>query len=127
MHSLLRFFKFPYNFFGDFRRTCNPHDNYMHFTGYVLQLGDPPALFMGEKFVDKSVPSHCNFNDDSILFSYKCVHPFSRLRCSTSVLVFSCWLMNHAQAETKMIDVTNTAYSLFFSQKIRYVKNYHFE
>ena len=23
---------FPYNFCGDFRRTCNPRDNYMHFT-----------------------------------------------------------------------------------------------
>ena len=30
IYSLLRFFKFPYNFCGDFRRTCNPRDNYMH-------------------------------------------------------------------------------------------------
>ena len=42
IYSLLRFFKFPYNFCGDFRRTCNFRDNYMHFTGYVLRHGDPP-------------------------------------------------------------------------------------
>ena len=49
-YFLLRFFKFPYNFCRNFRRTCNPCDNYMHFTGYNLRHGDPPALFMGEKF-----------------------------------------------------------------------------
>ena len=42
IYSLLKFSKFPYNFCGDFRRTCNPSDNYMHFTGYVLRHGDPP-------------------------------------------------------------------------------------
>ena len=41
IYTLLRFFKFPYNFCGDFRRTCNPCDNYMHFTGYVLRHWDP--------------------------------------------------------------------------------------
>ena len=44
IYTLLRFFKFPYNFCGDFRRTCNPRDNYMHFTGYVLGHGDPPQF-----------------------------------------------------------------------------------
>ena len=48
IYALLRFFKFPYNFCGDFRRTCNPRDNYMHFTGYVLQHGDPPHFLWGE-------------------------------------------------------------------------------
>ena len=42
LYSLLRFFKFPYNFCGNFRRTCNPRDDYMHFTGYVLRHWDPP-------------------------------------------------------------------------------------
>ena len=37
IYSLLRFFKFPYN--------C---DNYMHFTGYVLQHGDLPHFFWGK-------------------------------------------------------------------------------
>ena len=46
IYSLLRFFKFPYNFCGDFRHTCNPRDNYVHFTGYVLQLGDPPHFLV---------------------------------------------------------------------------------
>ena len=50
IYSLLFFFKFPYNFCGDFKGTCNPRDTYMHFTGNVLQHGDPPALFKGEKF-----------------------------------------------------------------------------
>ena len=48
IYSLLRFFKFPYNFCGDFRRTCNPRDNDMHFTGYVLRHGDPPYFLWGE-------------------------------------------------------------------------------
>ena len=48
IYSLLRFFKFPYNFCGDFRRTCNPRDNYMHFTGYVLRHGDPPHFLWGK-------------------------------------------------------------------------------
>ena len=48
IYSLLRFFKFPYNFCGDFRRTCNPHDNYMHFTGYVLRHGNPPHFLWGK-------------------------------------------------------------------------------
>ena len=48
IYSLLRFFKFPYNFCGDFRRTCNPCDNYMHFTGYVLRHGDPPHFLWGK-------------------------------------------------------------------------------
>ena len=52
LYTLLRFFKFPYNFCRDFRHTCNPRDNYMHFTGYVLRHRDPPyfLLFIGEKF-----------------------------------------------------------------------------
>ena len=48
IYTLLRFFKFPYNFCGDFRRTCNPRDNYMHFTGYVLRHGDPPHFLWGK-------------------------------------------------------------------------------
>ena len=48
IYSLLRFFKFPYNFCGDFRHTCNPRDNYMHFTGYVLRHGDPPTFYGGK-------------------------------------------------------------------------------
>ena len=30
-------------------RTCNPRDNYMHFTGYGLRHRDP-RTFYGEKF-----------------------------------------------------------------------------
>ena len=48
INTLLRFFEFPYNFWGDFRRTCNPRDNYMHFTGYVLRHGDPPHFSWGK-------------------------------------------------------------------------------
>ena len=48
IYSLLRFFKFPYNFCRDFRRTCNPRDNYMHFTWYVLRQGDPPHFLWGK-------------------------------------------------------------------------------
>ena len=48
IYSLLRFFKFPYNFCGDFWRTCNSRDNYMHFTGYVLRHGDPPDFLWGK-------------------------------------------------------------------------------
>ena len=48
IYSLLGFFKFPYNFCGDFRRTCNPCNNYMHFTGNVLQREDP-LHFLGGK------------------------------------------------------------------------------
>ena len=48
IYSLLRFFKFPYNFCGDFRRTCNPRDNYMHFTGYALRHGDPLHFLWGK-------------------------------------------------------------------------------
>ena len=28
--------------------TCNPRDNYMHFTGYVLRHGDPPHFLWGK-------------------------------------------------------------------------------
>ena len=49
IYTLLRFFKFPYNFCGDFRRTLNPRDNYMHFTGYVLRHRDIPRTFYGGK------------------------------------------------------------------------------
>ena len=45
IYTLLRFFKFPYNFCGDFRRTCNPRDNYMHSTGYVLRHGEKFAVY----------------------------------------------------------------------------------
>ena len=48
IYSLVRFFKFPYNFCGYFSRTCNPCDNYMHFTGYVLRQGDPPHFLWGK-------------------------------------------------------------------------------
>ena len=48
IYSLLRFFKFPYNFCGDFRCTRNPRDNYMHFTGYVLRHRDPPHFLWGK-------------------------------------------------------------------------------
>ena len=48
LYSLLRFFKFPYNFCGDFRRTCNPRDDYMYFTGYVLQHGVPRTFYGGK-------------------------------------------------------------------------------
>ena len=48
IYTLLRFFIFPYNFCGDFRRTCIPLDNYMHFTGYFLQHGDPPHSLWGK-------------------------------------------------------------------------------
>jgi len=48
IYSLLIFFKFPYNFCGDFRRTCNPRDNYMHFTGHVLRHRDPPHFLWGK-------------------------------------------------------------------------------
>jgi hypothetical protein len=41
-------FKFPYNFCGDFRRTCNPRDKYMYFTVYVLQHGDPRTFYGGK-------------------------------------------------------------------------------
>ena len=65
IYSLLRFFKFPYNFCGDFRRTCNPRDNYMHFTGYVLRHGDPPHFLWGKNlqcihdfFVTQFLSSH---------------------------------------------------------------------
>ena len=47
-HLRLRFFKFSYNFCGDFWRTCNSRDNYMHFTGYVLRHGDPPHFLWGK-------------------------------------------------------------------------------
>ena len=47
-YILLRFFKFPYNFCGNFRRTCNPRDNHMHFTGYVLRQWDPPHFLWGK-------------------------------------------------------------------------------
>ena len=61
IYTLLRFFKFPYNFCGDFRRTCNPRDNYMHFTGYVLRHGDPPHFLWGKNLqcsvVMRLVPS----------------------------------------------------------------------
>ena len=65
IYTLLRFFKFPFNFCRDFRRTCNPCDNYMHFTGYVLRHGDPPHFFMGEKF---AVYSLMNMRQLHILF-----------------------------------------------------------
>ena len=48
IYSLLRFFKFSPNFCGDLRRTCNPRDNYMHFTGYVLRHGDPLHFLWGK-------------------------------------------------------------------------------
>ena len=48
IYSLLLFFKFPYNLCRDFRRTCDPRDNYMHFTGYVLRHGDPPHFLWGK-------------------------------------------------------------------------------
>ena len=54
--TLLRFFKLPYNFCGDFRHTCNSRDYYMHFTGHVLRHRDPPALFMGEKICSVDIP-----------------------------------------------------------------------
>ena len=48
MYTLLRFFKFLSNFCVYFRHTCNPRDNYMHFTGYVLRHGDPPHFLWGK-------------------------------------------------------------------------------
>ena len=54
IYSLLRFFKFPYNFCGDFSRTCNPRDNYMHFTGYVLWHVDPPHILWGKNLQCRS-------------------------------------------------------------------------
>jgi hypothetical protein len=59
IYTLLRFFKFPYNFCGDFRRTCNPRDNYMHFTRYVLQHRDPPHILWG-KNLQCSVVKTCS-------------------------------------------------------------------
>ena len=57
IYTLLRFFKFPYNFCGDFRRTCNPRDNYMHFTGYVLRHGDPPHFLWGKNLQCGGLPA----------------------------------------------------------------------
>ena len=48
IYTLLRFFKLPNNFCGDFRRTCNPHNNYMHFTGYVSDMGIPCTFYGGK-------------------------------------------------------------------------------
>ena len=48
IYTLLRFFEFPYNFSGDFRRACNPSDNHMHFKGYVFRHGDPPHFLWGK-------------------------------------------------------------------------------
>ena len=33
-----------------FQATCNPCDNYMHFTGYPVRCGISPHFFGGEKF-----------------------------------------------------------------------------
>ena len=35
-------------------RTCNPRDNYMHFTGYILRHGDPPHFLWGENLQCRS-------------------------------------------------------------------------
>ena len=60
IYSLLRFFKFPYNFCRDFRHTCNPRDNYMHFTGYVLRHRDP-WTFYGGKICSVVLTMNCCF------------------------------------------------------------------
>ena len=57
IYTLLRFFKFPYIFCGDFRRTCNPRNNYMQFLGYVLQHGDPPHFLWGKNL--QCVKKYC--------------------------------------------------------------------
>jgi hypothetical protein len=61
IYSLLRFFKFPYNFCRDFRRTCNPCDNYMHFTGYVLRHRDPPHFLWGKNLQCRGNKHFLNF------------------------------------------------------------------
>ena len=34
--------------YGDYGYTCNPHDDYMHVTGYTLQHGDSPHFLWGK-------------------------------------------------------------------------------
>ena len=34
--------------YGDFRRMCNPHHNYVHFTGGKLRHGDSPHFLWGK-------------------------------------------------------------------------------
>ena len=34
--------------YGDFRHTCNPHDNYMLIIGYTLWHGDSPYFYGGK-------------------------------------------------------------------------------
>ena len=54
----LRFFKFPYHFCVDFRRTCNPRDNYR----VCFATRGSPALFMGGKFAVCGSSTLCQFS-----------------------------------------------------------------
>ena len=43
---------------GDFRRTCNPRDNYMHFSGHVWRHRDPLHFLWGKNLQCTSKKCH---------------------------------------------------------------------